>query len=274
MLSHALAMAPGGVRAVIREASALMHLDHPGIVRVLDVFEAHDTFFIVMPWLEGATLREHIDTGTDMSPTHVLELAEEALDALVVLHEAGLVHRDIKPSNMLIKPSGRLVLIDLGIVCQRDRTPPARQLVGSPSYASPEQILGRPLDGRSDVYSLACTLYELVFGYTPFVANDIDGAIEGHLRGTPSFDRSPRVPMGEPFIRWLRACLSRTRGRRPNARSARETLRYFMPVTSVGRIVPRARVTVPVPMYLLTGEFSLPDPPTRAPSRPSDPPQQ
>jgi serine/threonine-protein kinase len=265
MLSPAIAMAPGGVRAVIREASVLMHLDHPGIVRVLDVFEAHDTFFIVMPWLEGATLRDHIDAGTQISPAHVLQLAEEALDALVVLHEAGLVHRDIKPSNMLIKPSGRLVLIDLGIVCQRDRPPSARQLVGSPSYASPEQILGRPVDGRSDVYSLACTLYELIFGCPPFIADSIDGVIEGHLRASPSFDRPPRVPMGESFFRWLRACLSRTRSRRPDAKSARETLGYLMPATASERVVARARVTVPVPMYLLTGEFSLSDPPERAP---------
>jgi serine/threonine-protein kinase len=255
MLSHALALSPGGARAFIREASILVHLDHPGIVRVLDVFAAHGTFFIVMPWLEGSTLREYIDSNWEFEPQQILELAEELLDALVVLHAAGLVHRDVKPSNVLMKPSGRVVLIDFGIACQRDRPASVRQLVGSPSYCSPEQILGRPLDGRSDVYSLGCALYEIVFGQPPFVADDIDGVAEGHLHGTPPFDITPKVPMGEPFLRWLRGCLSRTRAQRPDAANARAQLSYLVP-TPNERSGPRARVTVPVPMFLLTGEYS------------------
>jgi serine/threonine-protein kinase len=268
MLSHALALSPEGPRAFIREASVLVHLDHPGIVRVLDAFEAYGTFFIVMPWLEGATLREHVNRDSGFSPEQILSLAEEALDALAVLHAAGLVHRDVKPSNILIRPSGRLVLIDLGIACQRDvaasrglgalwvREGGRVRLVGSPTYSSPEQILARPLDGRSDVYSLGCTLYELVFGRPPFDADDIDGVIEGHLRGTPSFDRAPLVPMGEPFLRWLRSCLSRTRANRPDAAAARAALRHLIPATVSERSAPRARVTVPIPVILDTGELS------------------
>jgi len=256
MLSHALALSAGGARAFIREASILVHLDHPGIVRMLDVFAAHGTFFIVMPWLEGATLREHIDSGWEFESQQVLELTEELLDALVVLHAAGLVHRDVKPSNVLIKPSGRMVLIDFGIACQRDRPATARQLVGSPTYCSPEQILGRPLDGRSDVYSLGCTLYEIVFGQPPFVADDIDGVVDGHLHGTARFDITPKVPIGDPFLRWLRGCLSRTRAQRPDAASARAQLSYLIPPSLADRSAPRARVTVPVPMFLLTGEYS------------------
>jgi serine/threonine protein kinase len=256
MLSHALALSPEGPRAFIREASLLVHLDHPGIVRVLDAFEAHGTFFIVMPWIEGATLREHIDGNSSYGPEQILQMAEEALDALSVLHAAGLVHRDVKPSNFLVRPSGRLVLIDLGIACQRDVAAAERRLVGSPSYCSPEQILGRPVDGRSDVYSLGCTLYELVFGRPPFAADDIDGVIDGHLRETPSFDLAPRVPMGEPFLRWLRRCLSRTRTNRPDAAAARAALRYLIPPPVAERSGPRARVTVPIPVFLGTGESS------------------
>jgi serine/threonine-protein kinase len=254
MLSHALALSPEGRRSFIREAAVLVHLDHPGIVRIVDVFDAHDTFFMVMPWIAGHTLRDHIDAGEPRTPERVFEIAEEALDALVALHAAGLVHRDVKPSNILIKPSGRLVLIDFGIACQRNQQAARRELVGSPSYCSPEQILGRPLDGRSDVYSLACTLHEVVFGRPPFEADDIDGVIDGHLHGALSLDREARVPMGEPFLRWLRACLSRTRASRPDAVAARGTLRYLAPEPGADRSVPRARVTVPVPMFLVSGE--------------------
>lgn len=225
MLSHARALLPEGPREFIREASLLFHLDHPGIVRVLDAFEAHRTFFIVMPWIEGETLREQIDRHAELSREQIMRIADEVLDALTALHAAGLVHRDIKPSNLLVRTAGKIVLIDLGIACERGATGSARRLVGSPTYCSPEQILGRPVDGRSDVYSLGCMLYELVFGQPPFPTDDIDGVIDGHLRGTPRFDRTPVVPMSDAFLRWLRGCLSRTRTQRPDAATAREKLR-------------------------------------------------
>lgn len=224
MLSHALALMPDGPSTFIREASLLVHLDHPGIVRVLDAFEAHGTFFIVMPWIEGGTLRDNIDGKSNFNRDQILRVADEALDALVALHAAGLVHRDIKPSNLLLTSSGKLVLIDFGIACEYN-TNSERRLVGSPSYCSPEQILGRPVDGRSDVYSLGCTLYELVFGRPPFSGDEIDGAIEGHLRGTVTFDREPLVEMGAPFLHWLKRCMSRTRINRPDAAAARASLR-------------------------------------------------
>jgi serine/threonine-protein kinase len=224
MLSHALALMPDGPSTFIREASLLVHLDHPGIVRVLDAFEAHGTFFIVMPWIEGGTLRDNIDGKSNFNRDQILRVADEALDALVALHAAGLVHRDIKPSNLLLTSSGKLVLIDFGIACEYN-TNSERRLVGSPSYCSPEQILGRPVDGRSDVYSLGCTLYELVFGRPPFSGDEIDGAIESHLRGTVTFDREPLVEMGAPFLHWLKRCMSRTRINRPDAAAARASLR-------------------------------------------------
>jgi eukaryotic-like serine/threonine-protein kinase len=248
MLSHAHALSPDGQRAFIREASLLVHLDHPGIVRVLDAFEAYGTFFIVMPWIEGATLREHIDRHSSLRPEQVVQIAEETLDALVVLHAAGLVHRDVKPSNLMLRPSGRVVLIDLGIACQRDASGTGR-VVGSPSYCSPEQILGRPVDGRSDVYSLGCALYEVVFGRPPFEGEGIDAVLQAHLHATPSFDRPLAVPMNEPFLRWLRHCLSRTRSGRPDAAQARAELGALAPAP-LQRSAPRARVTVPMPVFL------------------------
>jgi serine/threonine-protein kinase len=227
MLSHALALMPDGPRAFVREASLLAQLDHPGIVRVLDAFDAHGTFFIVMPWIDGATLRERLDRGAAFTPIEIRRIAVEALDALAALHASGLVHRDIKPSNVFVRESGRVVLIDFGIACAAADAREARgagleargvRLVGTPAYASPEQILGRPLDGRSDVYSLACTLYEIVFGRAPFGA-DVTTAIDGHLHGVVAFGAAPGTADG-PFLEWLQACLRRTRGQRPDAAAA------------------------------------------------------
>jgi len=229
MLSHALALLPDGPSTFVREASLLVRLDHPGIVRVLDAFEAHGTFFIVMPWIDGETLRSLIDRDVTFARDQVLRIAEESLDALVALHAAALVHRDIKPSNILLKTSGRIVLIDFGIACRlRDQDESAkRQFVGSPHYSSPEQILGRPVDGRSDVYSLGCTLYELVFGHPPFPGEGVEAVVDGHLRGTASFDLTSKVSMSEAFMQWLKTCLSRTRSQRPDAAAALAALRHL-----------------------------------------------
>jgi serine/threonine-protein kinase len=225
MLSHALALSSGGPEAFVAEASLLAQLDHPGIVRVLDVFEAQDTFVMVMPWLQGTTLRESLDREAAFDTARVVSIAADALDALATLHNAHLVHRDIKPSNLFLRADGRLLLIDFGISCTEGTRPTDQCLVGSPTYCSPEQILGRPIDARADVYSLACTLYEVLFGHPPFEAEDIDGVLTGHIRGTPRFDGTPRTECSPALLAWLRRCLSRTRQQRPTAREALAALR-------------------------------------------------
>jgi len=146
------------------------------------------------------------------------------------------VHRDIKPSNLFVRSSGRVVLIDFGIAVAApgaaapspeprasSPAPRAPRLAGTPAYSSPEQILGRAVDGRSDVYSLACTLYELVFGLPPF-GSDVERAIDGHVHGTAAFEIPPVVQMDDAFLEWLRRCLSRTRARRPDAAAALASL--------------------------------------------------
>lgn len=220
MLSHALALSEEGPKDFIQEASILAQLDHPGIVRVLDAFESHDTFFIVMPWLAGTSLRERLDGDTSVSSHELLRWTREALQALRALHEVRLVHRDIKPSNLYLRPTGQLMLIDFGICCAEGQRGTTQHFMGSPSYCSPEQILGRPIDGRADVYSLGCTLYEILYGTPPFVGENIEEVLHGHLRGTPDFAPSSDPMLDERFLPWLKKCLRRTRTSRPNAAEA------------------------------------------------------
>lgn len=224
MLSHALALSENGPKDFIREASILAQLEHPGIVRVLDAFESHDTFFIVMPWLEGESVRERIDQKRLVKTHELVRWTQEALQALEVLHDVHLVHRDIKPSNLYLRPSGQLVLIDFGICCAEGSKNGSGHLVGSPFYCSPEQILGRPLDGKSDVYSLGCTLYEIIYGAPPFVGESIEQVLDGHLRGTPRFPPLPNEDIYHMYVPWLKKCLRRTRTTRPSAREALEQL--------------------------------------------------
>jgi serine/threonine-protein kinase len=191
---------------------------------------------------------------TPIEPATAVHITLQIASALAHAHAYGVVHRDVKPSNILIRPSGRLVLIDFGIACQRDVPMTVRRFVGSPSYASPEQILGRPLDGRSDVYSLGCALYELVYGRPPFEAATVQEVLEAHVHGTPSFDGAPSIPMAASFLRWLADCLTRTRAKRPDAVAARSALRSLIPTRNADWSTARARVTVPMPVFLGSSE--------------------
>jgi serine/threonine-protein kinase len=155
----------------LREAKAAGRLTHPGIVIVHDVGEMEDVAFIVMELVEGRSLKDVLDRGDRIPIEAALELVRQAAEALAFAHRHGVVHRDVKPGNLLITREGRVKLTDFGIarVDQGARTRTGI-LVGSPRYMSPEQLAARPVDGRSDVFSLGALLYELVTGVGPFDA--------------------------------------------------------------------------------------------------------
>ncbi len=155
----------------LREAKAAGRLTHPGIVIVHDVGELEDVAFIVMELVEGRSLKHVLDRGEKVPLEAALELVRQAAEALAYAHRNGVVHRDVKPGNLLLTQEGRVKITDFGIarVDQGARTRTGI-LVGSPRYMSPEQLTARPLDGRSDVFSLGALLYELVTGAGPFDA--------------------------------------------------------------------------------------------------------
>lgn len=217
MLSHARALWPDAAAAFLREAEWLAQMDHPGIVRVRAAFRAYDTCFIAMPWIEGDSLRTRMDRGVDFRPTELKTWTRDVLEALAALHQQGLIHADLKPSNILIDARGRAIIIDLGAGCFIGSAQTGG-FQGSPAYASPELIMGRKPDGRSDLYSLCCTLYEVIYGRLPFHATSIDALLQAHLRHTPVFPReSMRVEMDTDYLEWLRKGMSRTRSARPDA---------------------------------------------------------
>lgn len=219
MLSHALALIPGAMASFMDEARMLSRLDHPSIIPLLATFEDFDTCFIAMPWVDGQSLRARLDAGERFSAGDIDEWTRQLLQALAVMHQAGIAHCDIKPSNVLIDDRGQAVIIDLGAGCfLGDERGDRRQFCGSPLYASPEQIMGRKPDGRSDIYALCCTMYELVFGHPPFSGATMEDIMNAHLRGTPSFDGSSRkVAVSDSYLAWLRKGLKRTRTGRPDA---------------------------------------------------------
>jgi serine/threonine-protein kinase len=157
-----------------REAQAAGGLNHPAVVRVFDLGEDH----LVMEYVEGRTLQQEIrDRGT-LGPEETLRILGPVAEAVDHAHGAGIVHRDIKPANIMIQTDGQPKLMDFGVArIEASVMTTAGQILGSPSYMSPEQIAGENVTSRSDVYSLAVVAYEMLTGQSPFQGNTITQVI-------------------------------------------------------------------------------------------------
>ena len=153
-----------------QEAVAAARLSHPGIVGVYDTCSDGHHEAIVMELLDGMTLRRHLDEQGALDADTTVRIGLRLLDALEAAHRAGLVHRDVKPSNILLCRDGRVKIADFGIAKADDVTELTSQgtLVGTATYLAPEQLLGEPVDGRTDLYSLGIVLYECLTGRVPF----------------------------------------------------------------------------------------------------------
>ena len=185
-----------------QEARLLAELSHPGIVHYFDRGTApHGAPFIAMEWLEGETLEERLSRGT-LGPAAVAHVACPVLDALAAAHARGVVHRDIKPSNVFLvgwKLTDTRIL-DFGIarrVFDPRRFTRKGSTVGTPLYASPEQARGRhDVDGRADIFSLGCVLYEALAGEPPFTGDNATEVMQKVCAGlvAPLSSRRPNVP--------------------------------------------------------------------------------
>jgi serine/threonine-protein kinase len=153
-----------------REAETAGRLSHPNIVTIYDTGEEHDFCYIAMELLKGGDLAPFVKANNLLPPDKVVSIVARAADALGYAHKQGVVHRDIKPANMMYHPqSDTLKLTDFGIARLTDSSKTKTGMVlGTPSYMSPEQLAGKKIEGRSDLFSLAVSLYQLLCGKLPF----------------------------------------------------------------------------------------------------------
>ena len=173
VLHPALAADAGFLRRFEAEAQVAAGLRHPNLLAVHDWGEEDGTAFLVTEHLEGGSLRDLLDRGFRATPSQALLLGLQAARGLDHAHRRGLVHRDVKPANLLFDSDGRLRVADFGLaraIAEAAITEPMGAMLGTARYASPEQAEGRPLDGRSDVYSLGLVLIEALTGRVPFAA--------------------------------------------------------------------------------------------------------
>lgn len=162
-----------------QEANVLARLDHPHLVRVIDFFAGESNAYLVMDFIEGESLVDRIEQEGALLEDQVLAWADQLLDALEYCHGQGAIHRDVKPHNVIIRPDGRAVLVDFGLVKLWDpsdpRTRTAMRGMGTPEYAPPEQydLAAGHTDPRSDVYSVGATLYHALTGQAPPIASPL-----------------------------------------------------------------------------------------------------
>jgi serine/threonine protein kinase/Tfp pilus assembly protein PilF len=207
-LSEAASRNLGAPDRFLREARAASALNHPNICTLHDVGEHEGRTFLVMELLEGQTLARRLEDGP-MPVETLLEVAAQVAAGLEAAHAKGIVHRDIKPANLFLTQDGRAKVLDFGLARQGlpaaadGVTAPtishhtaAGAVLGTPGYMSPEQIEGRPVDARTDIFALGAVLYEMATGRRAFEADSLAGVFDAIRKEAPPAVRrvNPRVP--------------------------------------------------------------------------------
>ena len=186
VLRPELAAALGSER-FLREITTTANLRHPHILPLYDSGESAGFLYYVMPLVEGESLRDRLTRDKQLPLDDALRLTREVADALGYAHSQGVVHRDIKPENILLE-RGHAVVADFGIAravasAEADKLTQTGTAVGTPTYMSPEQSVGEgELDGRSDLYSLGCVLYEMLAGEPPYTGPSPQAIIAKRFR--------------------------------------------------------------------------------------------
>jgi len=180
-----------------REAQAAGKLSHPNIVTIYDVGEDHDMAYIAMELLQGKELTHFCNKNDQLPVNRILQIVTQVAEALGYAHKQDVVHRDIKPANIILMPNDQVKVADFGIARVVSTSNTQTGIIfGSPGYMSPEQVAGKRVDGRSDLFSLGIVFYELLTGEKPFKGNDITAIMYAIARAAydPVLDIEPKTP--------------------------------------------------------------------------------
>lgn len=273
------------VERFLKEAKAIGRFSHPNIVTVYDVGQDHGTIYIAMEFLEGSPLNNVIQEKS-LTIDEIVNIGVQVAETLDYAHQKGIVHRDIKPSNILRMPNGQIKISDFGIAHIEDpsaaQLTQAGEILGTPAYMSPEQVVGRPVDGRSDLYSLGVILYELSTEKRPFGGQNLTAVFKAVTQDDPpepaktgshiplalsrlimkSLKKVPdeRFQTGIAMAEALKSCLSQGASAVSGGVSARE--KTGKPTTSIIIVVLLVSIIGGLSYYFLTRrgdvESSLP----------------
>jgi diguanylate cyclase (GGDEF)-like protein len=194
-----------------REAAILAAIRHPCLAKVFEVGDDGRTSWLAMELIGGRTLAQVIDADGALAEARVLSVASDVASALDAAHRVGLVHRDVAPRNIVLRADGRAVLIDFGLATQTGTRQPEDAVVGTVMYSAPEQtgMVRRPVDRRSDLYSLGAILYECVTGAPPFYAEDAGEVVRMHAVTVPQEVKTLRSEISVQLSRIIAKLLAK-----------------------------------------------------------------
>jgi serine/threonine protein kinase len=211
----------------LREARTAAKLDHPNIVRVLDVNEENGTPYIVMEYVDGTDLSELMKRHGALHGMAAVRVIAQVADGLAHAHEQGIIHRDIKPHNIFVSRDGRVKLGDFGLARAVEATTELTQpgaAVGTAHYMSPEQASGDELDQRSDVYSLGVTAWHLITGQTPFAGTTPVSIAVQHVNKDIPYERAKFGHIPDAAVYLMINMTARQPERRPSAQAVHDGL--------------------------------------------------
>jgi serine/threonine protein kinase/tetratricopeptide (TPR) repeat protein len=240
VLPAEMASDPERLERFRREARAIAALNHPNIVTIYSVEEQNTVHFLTMELVEGQPL-DRLMTGGGLPLARILEVAQAIANALVAAHEKGIVHRDLKPANVMVGETGAVKVLDFGLAkvqptgdslsSELPTAAPTRDgvVMGTVPYMSPEQVSGRSVDHRTDIFSLGIVLYEMASGRRPFEGSSTAELASAILRDTPPVVTELRPDLPQDLARIIRRCLEKDpRQRLQTARDVVNELRDLM----------------------------------------------
>ncbi|MDE0215114.1 MAG: Stk1 family PASTA domain-containing Ser/Thr kinase [bacterium] len=224
---------PSFVERFRREATAAANLNHPNIVAVYDWGSAEGTYYLVMEYIEGHSLAELLRSGGPLAPERAAGIAMDVAEALGFAHSNGVIHRDVKPGNVLLSPDGQVKVTDFGIAIvafggAESNLTQTGAVMGTATYFSPEQAQGKPLDYRSDLYSLGIVLYEMLCGRPPFTGDTSVAVAYKHVQQPVPSPSSLGVVLPESLEAIAMKLLAKNPAERyPAARDVRRDLQRY-----------------------------------------------
>jgi serine/threonine-protein kinase len=202
----------------LEEANRYLYLEHPNIVKLKDFIDKGDTQYLVMEYIDGHDLSDYVSNISGPLPLYSIALImNEVLSAMDYAHDRNLIHLDLKPSNIMLTKEDRVKVIDFGIAHDKEKGE-LKTVMGSPSYMSPEQIEGKELDHRSDIYSLGITMYEMITGTLPFGDCDTKEELFNAIKTKPLPPVKLKYKADADFEHQINLILRKATFKDPNAR--------------------------------------------------------